>query len=83
MPAGEALVEAWDEAMDALRVRPPGPGRGAPAPRPRRSGCATGWDAGLKTYADGEEVATRNASQDAIQALAGPVPELFGGAADL
>jgi transketolase len=32
---------------------------------------ATGWDAGLKTYADGEEIATRNASQDAIQALAG------------
>ncbi len=42
-----------------------------------------GWDAGLKTYAVGEEIATRNASQDAIQALAGPVPELFGGAADL
>src|SRR6266550_3084806 len=44
---------------------------------------ADGWDAGLKTYAVGEEVATRNASQEAIQALAGPVPELFGGAADL
>ncbi len=42
-----------------------------------------GWDAGLKTYAVGEEIATRNASQDAIQALAGPLPELFGGAADL
>ncbi len=42
-----------------------------------------GWDSGLKTYAVGEEIATRNASQDAIQALAGPVPELFGGAADL
>src|SRR5262245_8636445 len=42
-----------------------------------------GWDSALKTYAVGEEVATRNASQDAINALAGPVPELFGGAADL
>src|SRR6185437_7633379 len=38
---------------------------------------------GLKTYPVGEELATRNASQNAIQALAGPVPELFGGAADL
>src|SRR5687768_17908550 len=38
----------------------------------------SGWDAGLKTYAVGEEIATRNASQDAIQALAAPVPELFG-----
>jgi transketolase len=28
-------------------------------------------------------MATRNASQEAIQAIAGPLPELFGGAADL
>jgi transketolase len=42
-----------------------------------------GWDKGLKTYEVGTEVATRNASQDAIQALAESVPELFGGAADL
>src|SRR6476620_4678697 len=83
VPAGEALAEVWDEAMDAyasdhpdlaaeLRRRLTSPER-----------LANGWDAGLKTYADGDEVATRNASQDAIQALAGPVPELFGGAADL
>jgi transketolase len=38
---------------------------------------------GLKTYDTGEELATRQASQAAIQALAGPVPELFGGSADL
>jgi transketolase len=44
---------------------------------------ADGWDTHLKVYTDGEEVATRTASQDAIQALAGTVPELFGGAADL
>ncbi|HET9851548.1 MAG TPA: transketolase [Candidatus Limnocylindrales bacterium] len=37
----------------------------------------------LKGYAVGEELATRQASQAAIQALAGPVPELFGGSADL
>ncbi len=41
------------------------------------------WDAGLKTYAVGEDFATRQVSQQSIQALAGPVPELFGGAADL
>ena len=59
--------------------------------RPRRrsssggspGGSRTGWDAGLPAYETGTEVATRNASQDAIQALAGPVPELFGGSADL
>ena len=42
-----------------------------------------GWDGGLKRYVVGEEIATRNASQDAINALAPTVPELFGGAADL
>ena len=82
VPAGEALVEAWERALRRVRRRPPGRGRGAPAPARRRA-CADGWDAGLKTYAVGEEIATRNASQEAIQALAGPVPELFGGAADL
>ena len=44
---------------------------------------APGWEAALAHYEVGAEVATRNASQDAIQALAAPVPELFGGAADL
>jgi len=44
-----------------------------------------GWDEPLrsKTYPVGEELATRQASQAAIQALAPVVPELFGGAADL
>jgi len=38
---------------------------------------------GLKSYAVGEELATRQVSQQAIAALAEPIPELFGGAADL
>ena len=42
-----------------------------------------GWDANLKRYETGTELATRNASQEAINALAETVPELFGGAADL
>ena len=42
-----------------------------------------GWDSGLKRYEPGTEMATRNASQEAINALAEPLPELFGGAADL
>jgi transketolase len=79
--AGDALVEAWEEELDAY-------GRDFPdlaaELRRRLAGkLANGWDKGLKTYALAEEVATRNASQEAIQALAGPVPELFGGAADL
>jgi len=81
VPAGEALVEAWDKGMDAYASAHPDL---AAELRRRLAGrLADGWDAGLKTYPDREEIATRNASQDAIQALAGPVPELFGGAADL
>jgi transketolase len=81
VPAGEALVEAWEESFEAYgRDHPDLAGE----LRRRLDGrLADGWDGGLKTYAIGEEIATRNASNDAIQALAGPVPELFGGAADL
>ncbi len=42
-----------------------------------------GWDAVLPSYAVGEDFATRQVSQAAINALAGPLPGLFGGAADL
>ena len=83
-PRGES---SWPRtgrrASGALPRRVPGRGRasssgGSPAT------CAAGWDAGLHDATrSASEVATRNASQDAIQALAGAVPELFGGAADL
>ncbi|MEA2519943.1 MAG: transketolase [Chloroflexota bacterium] len=82
VPAGDDLVDAWQGALAAYRDAHPD----LAAEFHRRvvaRDLAAGWDAGLKTYAVGEEVATRNASQDAIQALAGAVPELFGGAADL
>jgi transketolase len=81
VPAGEALVEAWEEELSAYSRDFPDL---AAELRRRLSGkLADGWDKVLKSYPVGEEVATRNASQDAIQSLAGPVPELFGGAADL
>jgi transketolase len=81
VPAGEELVAAWERAFDAYAEAFP---EMAAELRRRLDGrLADGWEAGLKTYPPGEEIATRNASQEAIQALAGPVPELFGGAADL
>ncbi|HTG40417.1 MAG TPA: transketolase [Methylomirabilota bacterium] len=81
IPAGEAIVEAWHETFVAYEKA--FSGLASELHRRLDGRLAEGWDAGLKTYALGEEVATRNASQEAIQALAGPVPELFGGAADL
>jgi transketolase len=81
VPAGKQLVKDWERRLAAYEEAHP---RLAATLRRRLAGTlADGWDADLKTYPVGEEVATRNASQDAIQALAGPVPELFGGAADL
>jgi transketolase len=81
IPAGEALVEPWHAAFVAYEKE--FPDLAAELRRRLDGRLADGWDKGLKTYAVGEEIATRNASQEAIQALAGPVPELFGGAADL
>ncbi|HEX2471054.1 MAG TPA: transketolase [Candidatus Limnocylindrales bacterium] len=79
--AGKELVADWERRMDAYEEAHPRLGAEF---RRRLSGkLRQDWDAGLKTYEVGTEVATRNASQDAIQALADPVPELFGGAADL
>jgi transketolase len=78
---GRAAVAAWDAALDAYAAAYPAE---AAELRRRMAGrLADGWDAGLNVYDTGSEVATRNASQDLIQALAGPVPELFGGSADL
>jgi transketolase len=79
--AGAGLVTAWEARLDAYDVAHPDL---AAEFRRRIAGeLPAGWDAGLMTYELGTEVATRNASQDAIQALAPRVPELFGGAADL
>jgi transketolase len=82
IPAGEALVKDWEARYYRYRDAHP---EAAVEFRRRETGAglAAGWDADLKTYEVGSDVATRNASQDAIQSLAARVPELFGGAADL
>ena len=81
VPAGEALVADWEARVAAYAEAYP-----AEAAELRRRVAGTlpaGWDGALPVYETGSEVATRNASQDAIQALAAVLPELFGGSADL
>ncbi len=81
IPAGDAMVAEWEARLDRYAASDP-----AAAREFRRRidrALPVGWDADLKTYETGTEVATRNASQDAIQSLATRLPELFGGAADL
>ncbi len=80
--AGEALVAQWEARFEAYRATDP-QAAGQFQRRVARTGYPDGWDADLKTYETGTEIATRNASQDAIQALAPHLPGLFGGAADL
>jgi transketolase len=81
VPDGEDRVREWNEAL--ARFADGHVDLAEEFLRRMAGKLPPGWDKGLKTYEVGTEVATRNASQDAIQALAGPLPELFGGAADL
>ena len=78
---GRVLVADWEARIEAYSGDHPAE---AAELRRRLAGkLRDDWDGGLKTYAVGEDFATRQVSQQAIQALADPVPELFGGAADL
>jgi transketolase len=78
---GDELVAAWEREL--ARFAAAYPSEAAELRRRLSSRLPADAFAGLRTYAVGEDLATRQASQAAIQALAGPVPELFGGAADL
>ena len=82
VPAGKALVADWEGRLKAYRKAH----RSLAAEFERRMGrlaLPDRWAEPLPAYETGTEVATRNASQDVIQALAPHMPELFGGAADL
>jgi transketolase len=78
---GRELVDDWRDRVQ--RYEAAHPELAAELRRRLEARLPDGWDRDLKTYEPGTEAATRNASQDAIQALAAPLPELFGGAADL
>src|SRR4029077_8135527 len=80
--AGDEFVAEWEGRFYAYRDAHPAEAADFRR-RMTRGGLPDGWDTDLKTYETASEVATRNASQDAIAALAPRLPELFGGAADL
>ena len=78
---GRDRVAAWEARLD--RYAAAHPAEAAELRRRLAGALPAGWDAGLPAYETGTEVATRNASQEAIQALGATLPELFGGSADL
>jgi transketolase len=81
VPAGRKLVAEWSEAL--ARYARDYPAEAAELKRRLGGRLAGGWDGDLKSYGPADGIATRKASQEAINALAAKVPELFGGAADL
>lgn len=81
VPAGEKLVAEWREKL--ARYAAAFPAEAAELERRLDCRLPDGWDEGLPSYPAGDGLATRKAGQEAINALAGRLPELFGGAADL
>lgn len=79
---GKQLEAEWTEKFAAYERAYPD--LAAQWMRTQAGRLPDGWDAGVPAFkpADGA-VATRDASQKVINALAAKVPELFGGSADL
>ncbi|TMG25637.1 MAG: transketolase [Chloroflexi bacterium] len=81
VPRGEEMVAHWERRLAGYEKDYPDEAREL---KRRLAGeLPKGWESALKTYQPGEELASRQASQAALNALAGQLPELFGGAADL
>jgi transketolase len=81
VPTGEKLVAEWNAKL--ARYAAAFPAEAAELKRRLACKLPDGWDKTLKSYPVGDGPATRKAGQEAIQALAATLPELFGGSADL
>jgi transketolase len=83
-PKGMKLHAEWDANFAEYKKAYPEPA--AEFERVMKRELAAGWEKKIPVFpagADAKPVATRNAGQTVMNAIAGVVPELFGGAADL
>lgn len=71
----------WDKKYDAWATKYPEHKELFERLRDRK--LPEGWDAEAPTFEPGESVATRKASEAALQAFGKTLPELWGGSADL
>ena len=78
---GAAEREAWSGRLEQLRARQPEVAEEYEACLAGRG--RVGWEQKLPSWPTGESVATRAACADALNAIAGLVPALIGGGADL
>jgi transketolase len=82
VPDNQAARTAWEQRLDAYEQAEP------ELARELRLGIAgqlpDGWDADLdKLFPERKKLATRSASQEVINAIAGRLPTFLGGSADL
>ncbi|MFI9778638.1 transketolase [Streptomyces sp. NPDC051956] len=78
---GRTAHEQWDKRYQDWRTA--NPARAAEFDRISARRLPDGWQRALPEFTAGEQIATRKASGDVLSALAGTLPELWGGSADL
>jgi transketolase len=78
---GKKAQAEWEEKFAAYTKAYPE--LGAQYSRTTSAKLADGWEKSVPTFPADKPVATRNAGQVVMNAIAKAVPELFGGAADL
>jgi transketolase len=82
LPRGAAWEDEWRQQVAAYQAV--FPKEAAELTRRFAGELPSDWDAKLPVFpADAKGLATRNASETTMQALAAGLPELFGGSADL
>jgi transketolase len=78
---GQEAESEWKKRFDAYAAQYPE--LAEQFQRAVKNQRKAGWEKALPSFSAGKPVATRNAGQTVMNAIADVVPELFGGAADL
>jgi len=78
---GKAAEAEWNKLFEAYAKQYPE--LGEQFQRTQKNRRKAGWEKAIPTFPAGKPVATRNAGNLVMNAIAEAVPELFGGAADL
>jgi transketolase len=78
---GAAFEAAWKTLFAGYAAA--NPELAAEFERTQSGTLKAGWEKAIPSYAPGKPIATRSAGGEIMNAVAGVVPELFGGAADL
>jgi transketolase len=78
---GQSIEAEWKQVFEKYRAA--FPEQAAEFERTQRGERRAGWEKSIPSFPAGKPVATRNAGNTVLNAIAESVPELFGGAADL